>query len=125
MTSHLGLPQALGCFLLKSAGIVRGTATWHLWTIVMATAGQVFYFGHCLGVVLPRILLSNVMSSLLYSFPPCTDLAKAGSLSSVFLQYLEKFALRCLKYETFCASVQQSESETVPEREGASRIEGQ
>lgn len=86
MTSHLGLPPPLGCFLLKRAGIGRGTAAWHLWTIAMATTGQVFYFRHCLGVVLPHILFSNVMSSLLYcSPPPRVDLAKPGALLSVFL----------------------------------------
>lgn len=37
----------------------------------------------------------------------------------------DKFALRCLKYETFYASAQQSETETDPEREGAGRREGQ
>lgn len=69
ITSHLGLPQALGCFLLERVEIGRGITTWHLWTITMATVSQVFYFGHCLGAVLPHVLFSNVMSSLVYSFP--------------------------------------------------------
>lgn len=50
IASHLGLPQLSNCFLLKRAEIGRATATWHLWTIAMATVGQVFYSSHCLGV---------------------------------------------------------------------------
>lgn len=29
----------------------------HLWTITVATVGQVFYFSHCLGAVLLHVLL--------------------------------------------------------------------
>jgi hypothetical protein len=102
--------QALSCFLLKRAGIGRGTATWHLWTISMATTGQAFDSGHCLGVVLPHVLFFfSVMSSLLYVFPHFhLHLAKLSSLATVFLWCLAEFSLRSLKYETVCTSAQQT-----------------
>lgn len=90
----------------------------------MATAGQVFYFSHYLEAVLPHVLFSNVMSSLLYRSLPCTlILQKQSSLANVFLECLEGFSLRCLKYEVFHASAQLSEIEIDPKREGAGSSE--
>lgn len=98
MTRHLGLPQPLGYFLLQGAEIGRRTATWHLWTIAIATTGQSFYSGHGLGVVLPHVLFFNGMGSLpCQAAFPCPFLhiqpAKQRALATASLQCLARLVL--------------------------------
>lgn len=95
MPSHLELPRHLAA------------SCWHLWTVAMETTCQAFYASHCLGAVLPQACFPALMGTLL---PPLLHLhpIKRGSLAAAFLCCLAGLALRCLKYETFHASAQET-----------------